>query len=384
MNQASDEVDRDALRRELERHLSLIGLNGEGDSGELSKDAIRGIHRVHRRAAQARVRRALGKNLNQFVQHIANGNEVDPTKIRPKLIEARSGTEAGNLFRFATLSWSIPVSQGFGRRLRYLVVDEHNERLIGVFALGDPVFNLRVRDDWIGWTQSDRRERLVNVMDAYVVGAMPPYADLLGGKLVTTLIASEEIGLEFQQRYANKVGVISKKAKQPRLTLVTVTSALGRSSIYNRLKLMSDRKSRESRPVVELSRLGSTVGYGHFQIPDELFRQIRRVLQEDGHRYADGHQFGDGPNWRIRVIRTGLEALGLNPDKVLRHGIKREVFAMPIARNAREYLDGSDTVPDIEQRPAAELAKLARERWVVPRADRRPSYRDFRRDSLCP
>ena len=337
---------------------------------------------MHRRAAQTRVQRALGKNLNQLVRHIANGNEVEPTKIRPKLIEARSGTEAGNLFRFATLSWSIPVSQGFGRRLRYLVVDEHNEKLIGVFALGDPVFNLRVRDNWIGWNQSDRRERLVNVMDAYVVGAVPPYAHLLGGKLVATLIASEEVGLEFQERYGNRTGIISKRVKQPRLTLVTVTSALGRSSIYNRLKLMPDPQVGDGRPVVELKRLGSTVGYGHFQIPEDLFRQLRRVLKEDGHRYADGHQFGDGPNWRIRVVRTGLEALGLHPDKVLRHGIKREVYAMPIARNVRAYLNGSDALPDIDQYSAAELAELARDRWIVPRAERRPSFVSFRRETL--
>ncbi len=34
--------------------------------------------------------------------------------------------------------------------MRYLVYDRNNDKLIGIFALTDPVFNLRVRDAWIG------------------------------------------------------------------------------------------------------------------------------------------------------------------------------------------------------------------------------------------
>ena len=225
--------------------------------------------------------------------------------------------------------------------MRFLVKDRANGKLIGIFALGDPVFNLRVRDEWIGWNQAERRERLVNLMDAYVVGAVPPYSDLLGGKLVASLIASKEVGKKFQERYGGTEGLISGKQKQARLALVTVTSALGRSSMYNRLRLIPKGVTRTERPVVDLRRLGATTGYGHFQITDDLFTQLRGVLQEDGHKYAYGHQFGDGPNWRIRVARIGLQSIGLDPDDVLKHGIQREVYAMPIAGNARAYLAGN-------------------------------------------
>ena len=265
--------------------------------------------------------------------------------------------------------------------MRYLVKDRTNGKLIGIFALGDPVFNLRVRDEWIGWNQARRRERLVNVMDAYVMGAVPPYTDLLGGKLVASLIASDEVARTFEERYLNSVGKISGEKKQARLALVTVTSALGRSSIYNRLRLMPSTQ-RPSTPVVELRRLGETIGYGHFQITDDLFSHLRRALQEDEHKYADGHRFGDGPNWRIRVARAGLQAVGLEPNKVLRHGIRREVYVMPIARNARAFLAGKDAELEFDHRRVGELAALARDRWMVPRANRRPAYRQFRREQL--
>ena len=378
----SSPVDRDLLREEVQRHLNAIGLNGEHAPGVLTKEAVRHIHRFHREAAQDRIRRALGNKIDRFLEEIADGDEVEPENIRPELVEVRSGTRTGDLFRFASLLWSIPVSQGYGRRLRYLVRDRANGKLIGIFALGDPVFNLRVRDEWIGWNQADRRERLVNLMDAYVVGAVPPYAELLGGKLVASLIASEEVANKFEERYGSKAGLISRKEKRARLTLVTVTSALGRSSLYNRLRLMPIAESEADSPVVDLRKLGVTTGYGHFQITDDLFSQLRRVLQEDGHKYADGHQFGDGPNWRIRVARIGLQSLGLNPNGVLRHGIRREVYAMPIATNACAFLAGGDEEPLFDCKTVNEIADLARNRWLIPRGERRPSYRQFRREDL--
>lgn len=375
-------VDRDALRSEIQRHLEAIGLNGDRPDGVLSKEAIRHIHRFHREAKQQRIRRALGNKVDRFMEEIANGDEVEPENVQPELVDVRAGRRTGDLFRFAALLWSIPVSQGYGRRLRFLVRDRANGKLIGIFALGDPVFNLRVRDEWIGWSHQDRSERLVNLMDAYVVGAVPPYADLLGGKLVAALIASREVANRFEERYGNTTGLISRRQKQARLVAVTVTSALGRSSIYNRLKLKTNARGRTDETAVELLKLGSTTGYGHFQITEDLFLQLRRVLQEDGHKYADGHQFGDGPNWRIRVARKGLESLGLDADEVLKHGIRREVYAMPIASNSRQFLSGGDRQPIFNHLTVDEIAVLARSRWLVPRSKRLPRYQEFRREHL--
>ena len=378
-SESAERVDRMALARGIRDHLETIGLNG-ARGGALSKDDIRAIHRFHRDAARERVLRALGGKTERLLEFVANGDEVDPAKIRPELVEAKSGTRYGDLFRFATLIWSIPVSQGYGRRLRYLVMDGANGKLIGIFALGDPVFNLRARDNWIGWNQAARRERLVNVMDAYALGAVPPYSALLGGKLAASLIASREVADMFERRYGGeRRGVISGRRKGARLALVTVTSALGRSSIYNRLKLIDGRTGEIA---AQLLKLGKTVGFGHFQIPNALFAQLRQVLREDGHEYANGYKFGGGPNWRVRAARAALETLGMDADDILRHGIEREVYAMPTAANARGFLAGEDAEPVFGHRTVAELSALARERWVVPRSEREGEFRGFRREDL--
>ena len=379
-SESVERVDRNALRDDIRNHLETIGLNGARGAA-LSKDDIRAIHRFHREAARERILRALGRKAERFLEEcIANGDEVSPRAIRPELVEAKSGTRDGDLFRFATLIWSVPASQGYGRRLRYLVIDKANGKLIGVFALGDPVFNLRARDNWIKWNQAERRERLVNVMDAYVVGAVPPYSALLGGKTVASLMASKEVADMFKRRYGDTPGVISGKRKGARLAMVTVMSALGRSSIYNRLKL-TDPETGET--AVRLIRLGKTLGFGHFQIPNGLFSRLRQVLREDGHEYANGYKFGGGPNWRVRAAREALKSLGLDADDILRHGIEREVYAMPIAENAREFLAGEDAEPRFRHRTVAEISALARERWVVPRSERDARFRRFRREDLA-
>ena len=369
---------RASLRAEILAHLQTIGLNGNRPDIPLTKDQVRHVHRLHRQAARDKILRALGSRLDALRSQIADGIEVSPAAIQPHLVQVKSGTLESDLFRFATLQWSIPVSQGYGRRLRFLVKDRSNGKLIGLFALGDPVFNLRARDNWIGWDQAGRRERLVNVMDAYVVGAVPPYSTLLGGKLVTSLMASKEVGEIFEERYGNRRGTISGTQKNARLAMITVTSALGKSSMYNRLKLFANDENRaDNPPVIELRKIGATTGYGHFQISDELFSKLRQVLRESDHPYVDGHKFGNGPNWRLRLLRVGLELLELDADHTLKHGIQREVYIMPVASNATEYLAGTDSEAVFDQKSVEEISYLAVKRWVAPRAKRDSSYEEF-------
>lgn len=333
------------------------------------KELIRHRHEKQRIARNSREVASIGSKIQILMRHFSRGDEIDPRRISPVLELVEAHTENSDLFRLCTLLWSIPVSKGYGRRMRYLVWDQHNGRLIGIFALGDPVFNLRTRDEWIGWSVSQRTERLAHVMDAYIVGAMPPYSQLLGGKLIASLIASDEVRDNFRSKYAGKKGIISEVEKPANLGLVTITSALGRSSVYNRLKL-SD--------VLQLQSIGYTEGWGHFHISDEVFEQLRMVLNHLEHPYANGHKYGHGPNWKIRTIREGLRALGLDPN-VLRHGIRREVFAFALCQDIQAFLRGERDYEPITA-PVSVIADAAKERWIVPRAERMPTYRGWTRE----
>jgi hypothetical protein len=68
-------------------------------------------------------------------------------------------------------------------------------------------------------------------MDAFVLGAVPPYSSLLGGKLVAMLAASNEVRSAFKKKYSNQRSLIRRKKLDGRLALLITTSALGRSSL---------------------------------------------------------------------------------------------------------------------------------------------------------
>lgn len=366
---------RDAsLRRKVRRQLRALGFHRTADGAlELStdgndKDAIRALHHPQRSERLSANSDFLSRHAPTLLRHFASGRDINPAAIQPKLERVHAGTWQAGLFRLAALTWSVPVSNGFGRRLRYVVWDAQNEKLMGLIAIGDPVFNLSVRDNLIGWDVDDRRERLVNLMDAYVLGALPPYNALLGGKMIACLVRSRQIYSDFTRKYGNTSGIISGKAKKPRLLAVTTSSSMGRSSVYNRLKLGDVRY---------FEPIGYTRGWGHFHISDDLFLELRDYLRRLGHGYADQHRFGQGPNWRLRTTRAALNALGFRDD-LLRHGIQREVFFCNLATNATKILRTGKGRPDLSSLLSAqEIADLALERWILPRSRRRPEYRGW-------
>ena len=264
------------------------------------------------------------------------------------------------------MGWSIPVSAGYGRRLRFLVWDQSNGKLMGLLALGDPVMNLRARDVAIAWTFSDRRARIRNVMDAYVLGAVPPYTHLLGGKVVAALVKTTDVLNFFCHKYCTN-GQDDHQA----LALITTSSALGKSSLYNRLAL-------GGRPI--FASVGFTSGWGHFHVPDELFALMREYLRALHHPYSSNYQFGDGPNWRLRAIRETLKLIGLDTH-LLRHTVQREVFLCPLARNTHAFLRGGDPRLDFaDLKSVSEIAPIAISRWVAPRSRRNTEYATWKRD----
>lgn len=365
------------LKRRLRRHLYSLGFGRSRDGSlELSgegKDVIRSLHNTQRNHRIGASKTFIQEKYEELIDHFASGTDIIPERVTPVLQRISAGTWESDLFRLACLTWAVPVSNGFGRRLRYLVWDASNDKLIGLIAIGDPVFNLSVRDNLIGWNARERGERLVNILDAYVLGAVPPYNLLLGGKLVSALIRSRDVYDDFSRTYGNTAGIISGREKKARLLAVTTSSSLGRSSVYNRLKLDGTQY---------FTSIGYTGGWGHFHIPDDLFWELRAYLREIGHPYADLNRFGQGPNWRLRTTRAALTALGLN-EHLLRHGIQREVFICQMASNALKILRTGKGRPDLSSLlSASEVGALAVDRWIVPRAGRRPEYAAWKAESI--
>ncbi len=308
---------------------------------------------------------------DDLLEYIADGRNVRPERISPKIVQVKRDTEYELLFRYVYLHWSIPVSAGYGRRLRFLIIDDSNGKLIGILGLHDPVYSLHTRDEWVGWDRETKKDHLYHVMDAYVLGAVPPYSHLLGGKLVAMLACSNEVRRAFRTKYARRRSLIRKKVRSPYLVLLTTASALGRSSIYNRIKI--DGHSY-------WTSVGFTQGSGEFHFSNGVYDDLRVFVEENCEATAKHEAWGTGFRNRREVIRKGLSRLGLAADLIY-HGIHREVFVAPLGRNAIRFLRNEVSRPCFYDWPATLLAERCLKRWMYPRALRNDEYRTFLRHS---
>ena len=359
----------------IERSLHSQGftLRTSGQNGDacLSKEDLRALHRPAVERRLTKVAPGLRRRESYLLSHIASGKEVIPEKIRPRLIEVKPNRIEELLVRYAAAHWSIPVSSGYGRRLRFVVLDEQNRKLIGVIGLGDPVFALAPRDSWVGWDHLQRRSHLRYVMDAFLLGAVPPYSNLLCGKLVALLAASDEVQQAFTRKYRNRQTRITGELQSGALAMLTTTSALGRSSIYNRLKF---------NRITVYKSVGYTSGSGDFHFANDIYDEIQRFAKHWCEPTAKQTNWGTGFRNRREIIRKVLGTVGL-PADLQYHGIRREVFVIPLAENTRKYLLGEDMQLQGYARPVNALFEHFRNRWLLPRANRDTTYRDFDKES---
>jgi hypothetical protein len=360
--------------QELEQVMGHIALSERLD-GPDAKEQLRHAHKAQRDALLLDATEFILRNEPRLIREFADGDEVVPEAIDPFVIPVHTPQEA-DLFRYASLQWSVPVSSGYGRRTRFLVRDRHNGKLIAIFALGDPVISQSARDSVIGWTTQQRNQRLYSVYDAFVLGAVEPYRQLLGGKLAALMTLSNEVRSVLVRKYEGNQTAIAGQQKDPTPALITTTSALGRSSIYNRLTFEGTRMFHS---------VGFTKGYGHFHFSDDLFAELRSYVNEvaeadpDQSGRVQANRYGNGPNWKFRVIRNALQLLEV-PASLLQHNLKREVFLAPVASNWDAYLRGETNELHCLDMPAERIGKYYRERWAVARSARVPGYKTWHRE----
>ena len=336
------------------------------------KDLIRRVHTPAKRERLIKNKKFLDKNEDKLINFFADGKDIDIKNFKARLEVVSNETITSDLFRYATLLWSVPVSNGFGRRVRFLVWDDNNGKLVGIFALGDPVFNLNCRDEFIGWDWKARSKRLYNVMDIFILGAVPPYNRLLGGKLVAMLASANEVRNIIKKKYSHNKTVINNRKKDARLALLTTSSALGKSSLYDRIKY---------HDIKLFNSIGYSEGYGHFHLNHGLFEEMCHYLDLVSPGTSSKNRFGDGPNWKMRTARICLQRLDLPPD-LLKHGIRREVYAIPLASNYAEFLRGDTRRLDENNIPLKKVVEFWKERWLYGRAERVPDYLSFEKTTI--
>ena len=298
-------------------------------------------------------------------KYMIDGINLNVRKIDPVLVEV-DDKEKADLFNWIKLHWSVPISSGYGRRLRYIVKDGNNEAVIGIIGLGDPVFALHDRELYIGWSYNVKKEKLRHLMDAFVLGAVPPYSAILGGKLVAALISSPLLRERFCEKYNGSVSRISGKVFDGRLAGITTASALGKSSLYDRIRIPNG---------TEFLHVGWTKGSGEFQFINGVYDELYKI-GKSAISWKKNPSWGSGIRNRRTIIQSALREIGL-PVNLTYHNVKREIFFVPLGTNSRKFLRGEDENIDYYKLSHESISEFMLKRWVIPRSERDARYREF-------
>lgn len=349
-----------ALLQKIHEELRLSLLLVEGTE----KEYYRRLHAHARVIALDAHRPWIDRKWPTLRSVFADPRALRAEKIKPRLILAETQWHR-DVFRLAQLTWSLPYSGGYGRRMNYLVWDVAHDALMGVLGLQSPPLALPARDRAYPIPYEEKPKMINQTLDGYVIGAVPPYADLLGGKLAILAAASSNVRKDYARRYKGRETRIDKRVLPASLVAVTSLSAYGRSSMYNRVS----SGYRNGRVVWATESLGSCEGWGTLHFSQTLYENMKEF---HARLVPDKllHGFGTGTKVKQQVVKRVLRTLRLQ-ESFVRHNVKREVFVIPHVANLKLYLAGEDRKPQYIDRPFGELARHWVFRYCIPRSEQR-------------
>lgn len=222
----------------------------------------------------------------------------------------------------------------------------------------------------------------INMMDITVCGAIAPYNPILGGKLVCQLLCSPEVIHAYRERYRNQVSVIASSMagkevrRDPQLVLMATTSLYGvGSSQYNRIHVPAELVGGAEGETVGFLELGKSEGFGSFHFSKETVKVAQALLGRlEGGRKVNSI-FGEGVNPLMRKLREALNAVNLPSELILKHGNRRIIYAVPLAKNFKSVLMGIDQrasyiIPlGLGEESTSLLAEYWRQRWLDRRIE---------------
>ena len=212
------------------------------------------------------------------------------------------------------------------------------------------------------------------IADLSVCGAVAPYNALLGGKLVALLAASREVHDAWQTKYESQVSIISSQMAgrpicRPADLMVLTTTSLygGASSQYNRLALRPNTHYGLASGLEWMRLQETTAGYGTVHLSSDTVQRLREFSERTYGARRINNRFGEGASPRLRQIREGLDALGIESNDILNHATPRLFYACALSERPGEQLIGLGQGKQNKLIPAGWIANAWRRRWLHSR-----------------
>lgn len=302
-------------------------------------------------------------------QYMVDGSDLEIEKISPILIEIKPDTEMETLFRWWNLVWwSLPYERSYGRQMRFVVWDQYHNAPMGLIGLQSPILSWAVRDNYLEINAEQRDFWINQSLNAQRLGALPPYNNILGGKLVASMMTTDYVRRKFKEKYRDLKTVMKGRDIPANLLFITTTGAYGESRVYSRLNI-------DKKPVANF--LGFTHGSGSFHIPNFLYEDFISFLEK--RNYNVGRGYGNGPSRKIRLIRQAMKLLGFRDG--INHAIQRSVYLFPFVENVKDVIHKGKR-PKWIRRPQKEVAAFWKKKWALPRAQIDERYLAFSKDEF--
>lgn len=234
------------------------------------------------------------------------------------------------------------------------------------------------------------------IADLSVCGAVAPYNEIVGGKLVALLAVSEAARAAYRSRYNNQPSVIASSIAGKRIVRPAELVFVGTSSLYgvrpnqyDSLSMpVSDDHDEQAR--VRFKHLGKSQGYGSAHIRQRTKAVLQQFMQADGRSgWRANNIFGEGANPNMRALREALGVLGLDANELLQHSQPRDMYGVALAKNVTAYLLGLDPNPDYIKRrfsrgnDSEAIAEFWWQRWAQKRVTDSSILARIRRHSLA-
>jgi hypothetical protein len=206
------------------------------------------------------------------------------------------------------------------RFLKFLVVDEVTNQILGFFSVASDVISIKDRDDYIGWTHDNRiKDHLLNYscIATTIASTQPLGYNFLGGKFIASLVPTSVMRNAWKTVYADLI------------VGVTTTSLYGIPSMYTRLPAWHECGESAGKIAIK---------------PDEKYYElwhdwIKKHRKEEYDRRMTQKEGVSGPvtSAKMRVLHMIFNELGIKQSSY-NHGHRRGVYYASVYENTKDFL----------------------------------------------
>ena len=232
-----------------------------------------------------------------------------------------------------------------------------------------------------------------NIMDLGVCGAIAPYSELIGGKLIAALMGSTEVRTLFKSRYNGKrykfPSIIASSSKgkavyrDANLMCLTTTSLYGvASSQYNKIKfLKKDFPELETDVVWNEAKKNKqsqkTKGQGVYHFSNETSKLLNILTRKKKGYVEVNNKFGEGTSPKLRKARVGIDCLidysksNIQLDIFFAHSMQRKNYVFFHEKNIlKKIIDQKKNFSNVSSSKAESITSAWIKRWLIKRISR--------------